>query len=84
MIRFIIITMLLLAAGGFSAEAGSIRMSQMYSDGMVLQRDVPLVIKGQAAPGEKITVRLEGPFKAMHESTKASSDGAWEVEFPPL
>lgn len=84
MIRFIFITMLLLAAGGFSAEAGSIRMSQMYSDGMVLQRDVPLVIKGQAAPGEKITVRLEGPFKAMHESTKASSDGLWEVKFPPL
>ena len=76
--------MLLLAAGGYTADAGSIRMSKMYSDGMVLQRDVPLVIKGQAAPGEKVTVKLEGPFRTMTGSAKASSEGLWEVTFSPL
>ena len=60
MIRILLMTMLLLAAGGYTADAGSIRMSQMYSDGMVLQRDIPLVIKGEAAPGEKVAVKLEG------------------------
>ena len=84
MIRFLLLTMLLLAAGGYTADAGSIRMSQMYSDGMVLQRDVPLVIKGQAAPGEAVSVKLEGPFKTMKKSAKASSDGLWEVAFSPL
>ena len=84
MIRIFLLTMLLLAAGGYTADAGSIRMSQMYSDGMVLQRDIPFVIKGQAAPGEKVAVKLEGPFKTMTSSAKASSEGLWEVTFPAL
>jgi sialate O-acetylesterase len=84
MIRILLMTMLLLAAGGYTADAGSIRMSQMYSDGMVLQRDIPLVIKGEAAPGETVSVMLEGPFKTMKKSAKASSEGLWEVTFSPL
>ena len=84
MLRFLLMTMLLLVAGGYTADAGSIRMSQMYSDGMVLQRDIPLVIKGEAAPGEKVSVILEGPFKTMTGSAKASSDGVWEVTLSSL
>ena len=37
-----------------SAESG-LQMSQMYTDGMVLQRDIPLVIKGKANAGERVS-----------------------------
>ena len=66
--------LLLLMAGacnsvqtGSASEAGGcgLQMSHLYTDGMVLQRDVRLVIKGEAAAGEKITVRLEGPFRTV-------------------
>ena len=36
-----------------SAESG-LQMSQMYTDDMILQRDIPLVIKGKANAGEKV------------------------------
>ena len=41
-----------------SAESG-LQMSQMYTDGMVLQRDIPLVIKGKANAGEKVKVEVK-------------------------
>ena len=53
MIRSLFMIILLLAAGSYNVDAASIRMSQMYSDGMVLQRDIPLVIKGEYYFGVK-------------------------------
>lgn len=65
------------------SESG-LRMSRMYTDGMVLQRNIPLVIKGHANAGEKVKVTLDGPFGTMTEKTKASKEGEWAVEFEPL
>ena len=76
MINFIVAAMLALAAGQTSE---TLKMSQMYSDGMVLQRETPLVIKGEAAAGERVTVQLEGPFKTVKKTVRTSSEGVWEV-----
>ena len=65
------------------SESG-LRMSRMYTDGMVLQRNIPLVIKGHANAGEKVKVTLNGPFGTMTEKAKASKEGEWAVEFEPL
>ena len=85
---FVLVTLLLIACGCRTAQneivESGLRMSQMYSDGMVLQRDIPLVIKGYAAPGERVCVMLEGPFRTKSRKTKASSDGDWTVSFPAL
>lgn len=64
-------------------ESG-LRMSQLYTDGMVLQRNIPLVIKGHGNPGEKVKVTLDGPFGTMTEKAKTSKEGEWAVEFDPL
>lgn len=88
MIRIIVMAMLLLAAGACNQvqedTSGSLEMSRMYSAGMVLQRDVPLTIKGQAAPREKVSVTLAGPQWTICRKAKASKDGAWEVVLPAL
>ena len=83
-----IVSALLIAAGcgsaqGEQAESG-LQMSRMYSDGMVLQRDVPLVISGHANPQECVKVTLEGPFRTKSRKAKASSHGEWSVKFPAL
>ena len=65
------------------SESG-LHMSRMYTDGMVLQRNIPLVIKGHANAGEKVKVTLDGPFGTMTEKAKASKEGVWTVEFEPL
>lgn len=65
-------------------QNSGLQMSQMYTDGMVLQRNIPLVIKGSANSGEKVKVTLEGPFGKMTEKTRASREGEWAVEFEPL
>lgn len=66
------------------AQESGLKMSRMYSDGMVLQRDIPLVIKGYANPGERVNVTLEGPFRTKSKKAKASSEGAWTVKLPAL
>lgn len=81
--RFIIMAMLLLMAGACKEDC-HLAMSHMYSDGMVLQRDVPLVINGKASAGKKVTLELEGPFRTIRRKAKASQDGIWEVKMPPL
>lgn len=43
-----------------TGDFGGLRMPEIYSDGMVLQRGRPLEIMGTADAGEKVTVRLAG------------------------
>ena len=66
------------------ASESGLKMSRMYSDGMVLQRDIPLVIKGYANPGERVNVTLEGQSRAKSKKAKASSEGVWAVKLPAL
>ena len=44
--------------GGITGNYGGLQMSQLYTDYMVLQRNVPLDIHGTANAGEKITVSI--------------------------
>ena len=84
----VMLAVLLVAGGCWSAQhepqESGLSMSQMYTDGMVLQRNVPLVIKGHANPGERVKVTLDGPFGMMARKAKASKTGDWDVEFKPL
>lgn len=59
---------------------GGLQLSELYSDNMVLQRDVPLPIRGTANAGEKVTVKIAGQ-KAL---AVAGNDGCWEVTLNPL
>ncbi len=57
-----------------------LRLPRLISDGMVLQRGVPLKLWGWAAAGEKITIR----FTNRTYKTVTGPDGKWQVKLPPI
>lgn len=64
--------------GLFSAIDGKpdVVLPDVISQAMVIQRDRPISIWGQADPGEAVTVRFAGQSK----QAVASSDGKWMVK----
>ncbi len=65
---------------GITGDYGGLQMSQLYTDYMVLQRDIPLDIHGIANAGEKITVSI-GNQKA---TATANNQGKWSVVLKPM
>ena len=59
---------------------GGLQLPAIYTDGMVLQRDIPLDIHGIADAEEEVTLTI-GKQKAR---TKAGKDGRWSVELKPV
>ena len=55
-------------------------LDPMFSDHMVLQREMPVPIWGRADPGEKVTVS----FRDQEKETTADKDGKWSVRLDPL
>ncbi len=76
MYKLLLVAMLALSA---TSLYGKIRLPQLISDRMVLQRDIELTVWGWADPGEKVTVRLQGKYY----DTAADADGNWSVVLPP-
>jgi sialate O-acetylesterase len=70
---------LLLALLAATAQA-EVRLSNVFGEHMVLQRDRPLRLWGQATPGQTLNVELGG-HKA---STRVGADGRWRVQLTPL
>jgi len=64
----------------FVSARANVSLPDVLSDAMVLQRDRPLLIWGQADAGEGVTVRFAGQTK----KTTAASDGKWSVKLDPL
>src|SRR5688572_2131820 len=62
------------------AAAQQLSLASMFSDHMVLQRDMKLPIWGKAAPDAKVTVQLG---EAKQEAT-ADGSGKWRVTVGPL
>ena len=62
------------------AAFAQVRLPQLISDGMVLQRDVAVNIWGWATPGEKIAVEFKGgKYKAV-----ARPDGTWQIRLDAM
>jgi sialate O-acetylesterase len=67
----------LLAALACTAE---IKLPSIFGDGMVLQREKPILVWGWDAPGTDVTVKLGEVSAAM----TVGKDGRWRVELPAL
>src|SRR4030095_10832623 len=52
-----------------------VRLPKVLSDHMVLQQNLPLVVWGQADPGESIKVS----FREQEAATRADATGRWRV-----
>lgn len=57
-----------------------ISLPAIFGDHMVLQRDRPIPIWGQAEPGEEVAVE----FSEHRYHTVANASGNWRVNLPPL
>jgi sialate O-acetylesterase len=68
---------LALAAGGLWAD---VKMPAIFSDNMVLQKGVPILLSGSADPSEKVTV----DFSGQRQEAAADSAGQWRVTLSPL
>lgn len=78
MMRKVLLILCLAVASVVSA--GELRLARHYSDHMVLQRDKPVVVRGQATPGAEVTVAFNGQEKAA----KTDGAGQWAVTLEPM
>jgi len=70
---------LLLALLAATAQA-DVRLAEVFGEHMVLQRDRPLNVWGQATPGQTLSIDLGG-----HRGTaRAGADGRWRVQLAAL
>lgn len=65
--------------GAITGDYGGLQLPAVYGDGMVLQRDKALTLRGQANAGEELRLSLKG----QRYSTKAGTDGRWTLQLPP-
>lgn len=63
-----------------TGDFGGLQMSMLYTDSMVLQRNIPLHIQGMANAGAMVTVSIA----KQKQTVKVGSDGHWEVTLLPL
>ncbi|MEY4488609.1 MAG: hypothetical protein RIQ79_1117 [Verrucomicrobiota bacterium] len=70
-------SILLALVAPLSAE---VRCAKPFSDHMVLQRDLPVPVWGEATPGEAVTVEFAG----QTQSTAANTEGRWRVTLDAL
>lgn len=58
----------------------TVSFPKLISDGMILQRDLPIKIWGKGIPNEKIRVSIAGAIG----SSQVFPDSTWLVQLPPL
>lgn len=63
-----------------NVTVANVALPTIFSDHMVLQREMPLPIWGWADAGEQVSVAFAGQTK----STSADEDGRWQVTLEPL
>lgn len=70
----------LLLAPLATLHAAELKLSAIFSDHMVLQRDKPVPVWGWADAGESVTVEFAGQKK----SAVADASGKWQLKLDPL
>jgi DUF1680 family protein len=65
---------------GEPAGTGALKMPHIFGNNMVLQRNAPVPIWGNAKPGASVTVR----FNTQAKTTNANQQGLWRINLDPL
>lgn len=69
--------------GGVTGNWGGLQLADIYSDGMVLQHDAPL-LRGRANAGEKVEVTVKSKKYQQQVAVHADFNGRWEAKLNPL
>lgn len=64
----------------FSNSFSQVKLPKLISDGMILQRDLPVKIWGWAAPNEVVKINF---IKSTYK-TQANKKGEWEITLPKM
>ena len=75
-----IIRLYLILALLSSCLQATLELPVMFKDSMVLQRDEPVLIWGEAEPGDIVNIT----FQSHIVKTLVQNNGSWEVEFPAM
>ena len=62
-----------------AAQASELRLARPIGDGMVIQRDAVVPIRGWANEGAEVVVGFDG----RSHRTRADRTGRWRIELPP-
>ena len=62
------------------AGLADVKLSEIFSDHAVLQRDMKVPVWGLAQPGEKVSVKFNG----QNVSATAGQDGKWVAHLEPM
>jgi sialate O-acetylesterase len=62
------------------SASADVTLASLFTDHMVLQRDMPLPVWGTADAGEQVFVVVDGHV----EETTADDSGAWRLDLPPM
>jgi sialate O-acetylesterase len=74
--KFLVLLMAIsLSLSGYT----QVRLPKLISNGMIVQRNKPIVIWGWASPREKVAVQFHG----QQQKATADQSGRWRVEFSP-
>ncbi|HVS96571.1 MAG TPA: beta-L-arabinofuranosidase domain-containing protein [Puia sp.] len=65
---------------GVDASESALSMPAIFGDHMVLQRNAPVPVWGDAAAGTAVTVHFAGQVK----KTVADSEGHWQIQLDPM
>ncbi|MGL5681979.1 MAG: GDSL-type esterase/lipase family protein [Marinifilaceae bacterium] len=66
--------------GAITGNYGGLKMADVYTDNMVLQREKPLTINGTANAGEKVQVTIA----SQKHTAVANATGQWQITLAPL
>ena len=64
--------------GALTGNYGGLALSPLYTDGMVIQRNKPIVFRGKANAGETVKVNFNGHML----SAMTNDAGKWKITFP--
>ena len=83
--RTSIFAAMLSAAAIASPAQADVKLHNLFTENMVIQRDQPITVWGTAAPQEKVTVTLsDGKSEVGKAETTATEKGTWSVELPKV
>jgi len=71
---------MLLVASPAAMHASDLKLANVFSDHMVLQREKPVRVWGWDTPGTKVTVEFDG----QTQDATADKTGRWEAKLDPM
>lgn len=74
------VVLVVLVAGPAAAQSSGSLLNSVFQDRVVLQRNSPVSVWGQARAGETVTVTVAGATV----TAEADSDGGWSAELPSI